>query len=161
MTSTHITNPWECREDTIWVSAWKATIGMEQIIWELRFSGEFWMATWVCSGEDMGSYKGYEIIDIRWNGWLVSMVIDFLQCLEGDLTLFCLSKLRPFRRWESRGVYACLCLFVCVLCVQWKCPFVGRECVCHTVPLILAECLQYVTFIMDYCPSWTLYMELD
>ena len=34
----------------------------------------------------------------------------FLQCLEGDQTLLCLSKLRQFRRCESRTVYVCLCV---------------------------------------------------
>ena len=31
-------------------------------------------------------------------------------------------------------------VFVCVLCLERECVFVGRECVCHTVALVLAEC---------------------
>ena len=34
------------------------------------------MATWLCSGEHMESYEGFEIIDIRWNGCLVTMIIE-------------------------------------------------------------------------------------
>ena len=37
-----------------------------------------------------------------------------LQCLDGDWTLICCSKLLQFRRCESRRVRECLCL--CVMC---------------------------------------------
>ena len=37
----------------------------------------------------------------------------------------------------------CVFVFVCVSCPECECPFVGRECVCHSVPLILAECPTY------------------
>ena len=50
--------------------------GMDQIIWELRLWGEFWIPTWVWSGEHMESYGGFEIMDIRWNGWLIMMLIE-------------------------------------------------------------------------------------
>ena len=43
----------------------------------------------------------------------------------------------------------------CVRCQEWECPFVGRPCLCHAAPIGWTECLQYVIFIMDYCPSWT------
>ena len=48
----------------------------------------------------------------------------------------------------------------CVRCQEWECPFVGRPCLCHAAPIGWTECLQYVIFIMDYCPSWTLHMAL-
>ena len=48
----------------------------------------------------------------------------------------------------------------CVRCQEWECPFVGRPCLCHAAPIGWTECLQYVIFIMDYCPSWTFHMAL-
>ena len=60
-----------------WGDRWHTIdIHVMQIIWKLRLWGEFWVPTWVCSGDHWESYEGFDIIDIQWNGWLVMMVIE-------------------------------------------------------------------------------------
>ena len=143
-----------------------------EMIWE--WNGGEWTRyneTWRCE-ENFEWQHGY----VRKNTWkvikdLILWTSDgmddslwwswrFLQCLERDWTLSCWSKLLQFSRSESRRVYVSLCVFVCVWCVEWECPFVGRECVCHAACIELIEYPKYVIFIMDYCPSWTFYMWL-
>ena len=129
--------------------------GMDNVRCKLTLSGEFWISTWVWSGEHMERYDGFEIIYIRWNGWSIIIVREVPAVFEGEWTALSLSKLRQFRRWESRR-NICVFVFVCMFGPEWQCPFVGRECVCHAVPLGVAEWHKYVMFIMVYCPSWTL-----
>ena len=51
---------------------------------------------------------------------------------------------------DVERVEECMCVCVCLcVCPEWECPFVGRECVCHAVPLGVAECPKYVIIIMD------------
>ena len=61
----------EKRMNDLWVQ-WN---GMDQTLWKLPFSAAFWVPTWVCSGERIGSYQGFENMEVRWNGWLILMVI--------------------------------------------------------------------------------------
>ena len=53
-----------------------------------------------------------------------------------------------------------ICVCECLWYQEWECAFVGRSCSCHVEPLVLTECLKYVMFIMNYCPSWTFSVAL-
>ena len=55
---------------------WMEWTGMDHTLWKLPFSAAFWVPTWVCSGELMERYEGFENLHIRWNGWLITMVME-------------------------------------------------------------------------------------
>ena len=77
--------------------------------------------------------------DWLWWSW------RFLQCLEGDGTLRCWSKLLQFCRSESSRVYVSLCLFLCdvwsenVHLLRW---YLQRENV-YVIIDCVSNCLDY------------------
>ena len=84
--------------------------------------------------KDLISWTSDAMDDSLWRLWRL------LQCLDGDWTLTCCSKLLQFRRCESRG-YVSVCVCLCVMCRV-------RMCICWT-----GMCMSCSSYQTDWVPT--------
>ena len=130
--------------------------GMEQIIWKLRLSGEFWVATCACSGEHMGSYKGFDIMDIRWKGWLAMTVIEVSAVFRRGTKPYV--AYQPCDRLDVERVEECMCVCLCVICrVRMSIYWTGMCMSSHLgrVPKIRDVHHGLLSLVDPFYDSWT------
>ena len=134
-------------------------IGMDQILWKLPFLAAFWISTSVCSGKDMESYGGFEIMYIRWNGWFITMLTEVPAVFRREQNHNLVLKTAAVETLWTHLDYMCVCVCSCdMIRVRMSMCW---TCMCMSCcPLGSTECPQYVMFIMDYCPSWALSMTV-
>ena len=134
-------------------------IGMDQISWKLPFLAAFWISTSVCSGKDMESYGGFEILDIRWNGWFITMLMEVPAVFRREQNHNLVLKTAAVETLWTHLDYMCVCVCSCdMIRVRMSMCW---TCMCMSCcPLGSTECPQYVMFIMDYRPSWALSMTV-
>ena len=83
------------------------------ILWKLPFLAAFWLSTSVCSGKHMESYKRVEIMDIRWNGWFITMLMEVPAVFRMEQNHNLVLKTAAVETLWPHLDYMCVCFCSC------------------------------------------------